>query len=393
MTTRFALVLAVLVVAPAGAGAQSDGRFRSGPLTWTPTLTLRDAGVDTNVYDEAIDPKRDTAFVVAPQVDGKISLAAFDLRFGGGSDFVYFQRYTQERSVNVRANGRLELKGTRVRPFVGVGFVDARERVNSEIDVRARHEENDIAAGIGIQVTPRAMLEAGGQFSRARFRQGEVFRGVDLAHRLNRDNTGATVRLKYELTPLTHVVADWQASRDRFVESPAFDADTQGGHVGVEFEPDAIIRGRATLGYTNIKPVGALSVGYEGFTTSVDLGYVLMGRTRFDVRVARDTSYSFESQPYFLRTMYGAEVLQNLFGPVDVIGRGSWEKLDYPGVAERLLPADALEVLRYGGAVAIRAGRRSSLTLNYEYSERTAGLVADRRYERHRLYTTVIYGF
>ena len=41
--------------------------------------------------------------------------------------------------------------------------------------------DSDASAGIGIQVTPRALIEAGGTYSRARFRQGEVFLGRDLA--------------------------------------------------------------------------------------------------------------------------------------------------------------------------------------------------------------------
>src|SRR5262249_55904335 len=47
------LLLAVLAIA-SGARAQEpekDGRFITGPLAWTPTFELRDAGIDSNVFN------------------------------------------------------------------------------------------------------------------------------------------------------------------------------------------------------------------------------------------------------------------------------------------------------------------------------------------------------
>jgi hypothetical protein len=124
----------------------------------------------------------------------------------------------------------------------------------------------------------------------------------------------------------------------------------------------------------------------------VDLGYVLMGRTRFDLRVLRGTNYSLEAQPFFLQTTYGGEVLHNVFGPIDLIARASREHLEYESIPERLMVAHTMEIDRYGGAIAIRAAERMRLTLNYEVAERD-GLLPDRYFERTRFYTTISYGF
>jgi hypothetical protein len=390
--TRIVLVLLALAATPGVVRAQSDGRFHSGVLSWTPTITLRDAGVDTNVYDEASDPKRDHSAVFSPQVDSVIALANADLRLGGSADFVYFQRYTSERSINGRVNGRVDFKLTRIKPFVAGGYSNSRERLNSEIDVRARRTDRVVTVGANIEVTPRGVFEIAGSFDSSTIRQGEVFLGVDLARRLNRESTGGAVRFKYALTPLTRLIAEGTASRDRFTLSPDYDADNMGGRIGFEFEPDAVIKGRALVGFHRIEPVGNLAFGFEGVSAAVELGYVLLARTRFDLRVARDTSASIESQPYFLQTIYGGEVLHNLVGPIDVIGRGSWETLDYPGIPERFLPEDQLKVTRYGGGLAIRPGDHVRLTLNYEIIDRDAQQT-DRTYDRRRLYTSVTYEF
>lgn len=392
MKTMLRLVLLGLLVSPAPVAGQTDGRFRSGVLTWTPTLTLRDAGVDSNVYDEATNPRRDNSAIVSPAVAGLLDFATVDVTFAGSADFVYFQRFTSERSVNRRASARVELGTWRIKPFARGRYFEGRERVSSEIDVRARRTDTAAGAGVAVQVTPRGTLELAGDVITSRFLQGASFRDVDLARRMNRETTGGTARFAYELTPLTRLVAEGSASRDRYTLSPAYDADNTSGRAGFEFEPDAVIRGRAVVGFHRIEPVGDLAFAYRGITASVEIGYVLLGRTRFDVRVARDTNGTFAEQPYYLQHLYGGEILHNVLGPLDVIARMSRETLDYPGIPERLLAEDTLEITRYGGAVALRPGARVHLSITYELVDRVSRL-PDRSYDRRRLYTTLTYGF
>jgi Putative beta-barrel porin 2 len=392
MTKSVVLTRAVFLLLFAS-NADAQGRFQTGNLSWTPLITVRDAGLDTNVYDEPANPRRDHLAIVSPQVDGVLELGTGSLTMAGSADFVYFRRYTDERSINGRGSARLEVPLSRIRPFGGIAYQNGRERQNSEIDLRARRTDRELTAGIGLSLTSRASIEVSGRRTDSRFEQGEVFRGVELATRLNRDTTGAAARIRYDLSPLTTFTVDGDASRDRFVLSPGFDADNVRANVGFHFSPDAVIKGRAVVGYHKLIPRGPLSAGYDGVTTSVEIGYVLLGRTRFDARILRDTSSSLEAQPFYVQTLYGGEILHNLFGPVDVIGRASRERLDYQSMPDRALAGHVLDVNRYGGAVAIRAAERVRLTLTYEFAERLGGSLPDRYYERTRLFTTVSYGF
>jgi hypothetical protein len=244
-----------------------------------------------------------------------------------------------------------------------------------------------------VSLISRANLEVAARAAHARYRQGETFRGVELATRFNRNSTGAMARIRYTVSPLTTFTVEADASRDEFVLSPEFDADNLQVQGGFQFAPDAVLKGRALIGYHKLEPRGTRAFGYDGLTTNVEIGYVLLSRTRFDVRILRDATASLEEQPYFVQTTYGGEILHNLFGPVDVIGRASREFLDYPDLPERGITAYTLDVNRYGAAVAIRPTDRVSLSINYDFTERLGETLPDRHYDRKRLYTTVTYGF
>jgi hypothetical protein len=356
-------------------------------------LTLHDAGLDTNVFDEHTDPKRDHVAVVSPQADGVLELGSASITMAGAAELVYFHRYADERSVNRSGSARIEVPLSRIRPFGGIAYRYARERQNSEIDLRALRTDRELSGGLGVSLTSRASLEFAGRRADNRFASGEVFHQVEVATRLNRDTTGAAARFRYDLTPLTALTFEGDASRDEFVLSPEYDADNLRASGGFIFSPDAIVKGRAVVGYHKVNPRGAAAVGYEGLTAAVDIGYVLLGRTRFDLRVLRDTNYSLEAQPFYVQTTYGGEVLHNLFGPVDVIARASRETLDYDSLPERLVVAHTLHLNRYGGAIAVRAADRMRLSINYEFAQRLGDLTPDRHYERKRVYTAVTYGF
>ena len=49
----------------------------------------------------------------------------------------------------------------------------------------------------------------------------------------------------------------------------------------VEFEPFALIKGRASIGYRNFDPLSPGLPDYKGLTANGDLSYTLLGATRF----------------------------------------------------------------------------------------------------------------
>ena len=387
---RMLLATGILVVA-LRAEAVAQERFQTGPVAWTPVISLREAGIDTNMFDEASNPKRDTTAVLSPQVTATITLATMRLTTAGTADFVYFERYTSERGINGRGTARLDVPWSRLRPFVEAGYLSSRDRQGSEIDARARRMQRDLRAGLGVQVTGRGVVEVSAHVSDARYDRGEQFRDVNLAERLSHESRGATGTLRYALTPLTQVVMDAGYIEDRFVFRPARNTENLRANVGFEFAPDAIIRGRAALGFRRITAAGAEGLDADGVTAAVDLSYVLLGRTRFGGRIARDRTYSIEA-PHFLQTTYGFDVLHELFGPFDLTALTSRERLDYPTELDRGLSRHVDFVWRYGGGLGIRGGDRFRIGFNFELTERNSA-IPERDFDRRRAFTTVSYGF
>ena len=115
------------------------GRFVNGPMNWTPTLTLRDAGVDTNIFAVPTNEKRDTTASVMPSVDSRLALGSVRAHSKGHLEYLYFERYAQERAVNGQVETRLEMPDRRIRPLVR-DELSAREarRLSQELDQLAR---------------------------------------------------------------------------------------------------------------------------------------------------------------------------------------------------------------------------------------------------------------
>jgi len=374
--------------------APSNGRFVMGPLTWTPTLTLRDAGIDSNVFNTAKDPQQDITGSFTPSVDSRLTLGVMQLATQGQADFLYFERYTNQRAINGRVAGRMQFPTTRIRPILSGSWARAKDRSGNEIDVRVPRTELGYAAGLGTRLTPGSSLDVTVGRQELRFDQGATFRDVDIATRLNRQSTTADLQFRAGLSPLTSFLVTVGGTRDDFVLANSRGSDNLRGTFGFEFAPDAIIRGRANVGYHRMQPRGAdQSLAFDGWTTSVDLSYSLLGRTLFNGRISRDTSYSvLDNRSQYLSTVGGVEVTHNLVGPIDLDVRVAREKLDYAATATgfpaRIDYADTL-----GGGVVVRISMQARLGFFYDDQQRRSSDGSQFGYRRQHLYTSITYGF
>src|SRR6185436_2230027 len=126
----------IVSAAPIAAHAQSRvddpverARIQIGPLGITPSITVAQFGVDSNVFREEVQPKSDVTATISPGTRAWLragrSLLAIDAR----SDMQYFQRYLGERSVDTAVDGRYEIRSGRIIPWIGGGYASGRQRV------------------------------------------------------------------------------------------------------------------------------------------------------------------------------------------------------------------------------------------------------------------------
>ena len=83
-----------------------DSRIHLGPLYVSPTILLKELGVDSNVFNAAGEQKSDFTFTVAPKVDVWLPVARRALFQGtAATDLVYYAKYDSERSVDPQFSG------------------------------------------------------------------------------------------------------------------------------------------------------------------------------------------------------------------------------------------------------------------------------------------------
>jgi hypothetical protein len=383
--------------APAALAAAPIDGFVSGPLTWAPTLELRDAGVDSNVFNSSNDPQQDTTGSALLNVDSQLRLRYLQISTHSTGEYAYFQRYKNQRALNGLVNSRLLIPWHRFQPTALVAFTRAKERSSNELDVRAPREDRALGAGFIANVAQRFSINAEVDRLFTRYDFGTFFRDVEIGVQLNHQTTSAVAGVHVTLTPFTSIFFEGGASRDEFDIKPLLNTNNVRGAIGFSFSPDAVIGGQATIGYHEMRPEHPSTVPdsagwFTGVTANVNLTYTVLGRTRFTPHILRDANYSVSPlTPYYVSTASGLDILQTLFGPIDLLLRGSYEKLAYPATV--LAPARTDRAYSYGGGLSIRLANQGRIAINYDASERRSFSNPDFDYSRRHLYTTITYGF
>lgn len=394
-----------LLLAPA-ALAQTDTqggpdpsvvRVRLGPLWLNPTIDLTNLGVDTNVFNDPPDanPKRDFTLTVVPKTQLWMRVGRTWLSGEIDEQVVWYQKYESERSANATFAAGWKIPLNRLSFDIGAKYVTTRERPGFEIDARAQHFETSFRGKAEVRALSKTYFGVDATRLKVDYDQGTVFLGSDLRLELSHVATTAGLTVRQQLTPLTSVTVEASREQDRFEFSPLRDADTNSGSIAVQFDPLALIKGRAKIGYEEFRPLVASLPGYTGVTASVDLSYVLLNTTKFVVQSTRDIQYSYDvNQPYYLQTGVSGSVTERLFGPLDVVGRAGIAHLDYRDRAGAVVTvANQLdEVQTYGAGVGYHVGPEMRIGFNIDKSKRSSP-VAIRRYEGLIFGTSVTYGF
>jgi hypothetical protein len=399
---HLSLILALLCVAlPVCAQDEppdpfKTARFRFGPLALNPTIAIRDVGIDGNVFNEWENPKRDFTATFTPGADVWFRAGRTRLTARVNVGYVFFKKYANERGVNTDTSVRAELPLIHVRPYVAFSYLNTRERPGYEIDARVRHFERTATAGVDLPLTARTTIGVSGRKAGILYASDSVFLGTRLRDVFDRDVQGVGASLQHKLTPLTTVVLSADAERARFRFSPVRDSDTVRITSGVDFSPFALVGGSARVGFRKLDMLGPGVPDYRGLVASADLGYTLLGATRFSVGVSRDIFYSFDvQQPYYLQTGLTLTATQHVAGPWDVQARWNGQRLEYRQVAtagNATGSGRTDRVTSYGGGIGYRLGHTTRLGLNLDAYRRGSPLTT-REYRGLKVGSSLTYGF
>jgi hypothetical protein len=394
------LLVAALLLGGGAAAAQDpprdpvdDATVRIGPVGLTPTFVIRDIGRDNNVFNEAENPKSDFTATFSPKLDLLVHPGRLLLGFTTSTDYVYFQKYTSERGTSYGSSVRADLEFGPVRPFVAAGWNNAKNRVNREIDVRARHQDDSYSAGVRVQIFE-------GLFATASVRQAHTvfdednpeFRGVELSTTLNDKTRSIEAGGGVAVTPLTTIQVTVARQEDRFDLSPDRDADTLRISPTVTFSPLAILSGTATLGYRQFKPKSPTIASFEGFVSGLSLSTTVLERNRFEVSFSRDLQYSAEeTAPVYLETGVQGSWSWQVAAGLDVRVNGGRSRLNYRSPTLTAATDDDIAI-NYGASVGYHVREHLRVAVNADWSERTSERGADRTYQNRRIYASLTWG-
>lgn len=387
-----ALEAQVLPATPDTTGA----RVHLGPILMNPTLSLSDVGMDTNLFNDATSerPKRDVTLTLVPQSDLWMRAGRTWLTGNVRQELLWFREYEDQRASNGLYQAGWVVPLTRFSLFVNGTWTRAKERPNFEVDTRAARAENAVQGAAEYRVRSRTLIGARLERRSIRFAEDTFFERRSLHDELSRTRTGGAVTVRHELTPLTSLTADFSGYRDRFVASPDRNASAVQGSLGVRFDPAALLRGAAQIGYRRFTPVSTATPAFTGATFSASMSLTTPSATSLVAEVVRDLEYSFEEQqPYYVLSAVAATVGQRVWGPFELFGRVGYRTLAYRQgpLADPLTVGRRDEVWTYGGGPSYRLGQNVRASLDIERQARYSPLV-DRDYSGLRYGVTVTYG-
>ena len=404
MTDSVIRTTLVLLLTAAGCALAAPARAQSqvpeaveampihiGPLGLRPTVSITNVGNDSNVFNDADHPQEDFTATVVPRLAARLRGGRLLLSYGSATDMVYFKKFTSERSINFTTDLRLDANLGRLQPYVSAGWIDTKDRMNAEIDIRVPRTQRTLTAGARILLASRTAVVVSARRFTLNFDDGALFRGVDLTRTLNSRTDSVDAGVQLLLTPLTTFSITTSLQRDRFDAAPERDADTLRLIPALQFDPLSLIRGSVAVGYRRFRPLGPELPDYSGLVVQAGVGYTLMGRTKFDVDVTRDVQYSFEDlEPYYLSTGGRVTLTHQLVGPLDVQALAGRQTMAY---RRRLAPEESHRdrAETFGGGVGYRLRETMRLGFNWELNRRLSALDA-RRYVRRRLFASLTYG-
>jgi hypothetical protein len=397
-TKALAAALSLLCVLPAVALAQppSTVRMHVGPLFVNPTIALTNAGVDTNVFNEATQdsPKEDFTLTLAPATDAWFRMGRSWLNATVREDIVYYQKYSSERSVNSNYKLSWMIPLTRISFNPTASFLNTRDRPGFEVDARARRNEFSYGGTVEIRAFSKTFLAVQADRRTSDFDRNAEFLGTNLRDQLNRTVSEQTISVRHELTPLTGLVFEATREQDRFEFSPVRNSDSTRITGGVKLDPAALIKGGAVVGYRDFQPLDPSLAGFRGTTVAADLSYVLLGVTKFAVKGTRDVQYSYDvNQPYYLQSGINLEISQQIVGPLDAVARGGAARLEYRDRAGAAVAVSNRvdHIDTYGGGIGYHVGRDTRIGVNVDQYQRLSP-VSGRQYKGLRYGIAVTYG-
>ena len=282
--------------------------WKFGPFRIQPAINLRDAGYDSNVYyGSAGDPIEDYSVTAGPNFTVYLPMKKkLVLSFYGLPQYVYYRKTRQERTWNYYLSGQANIVLNRFFITIGGGGSDARQRWNTEVDIRPRRKAWNTEASVLWQATKKTSFFA--RFVRQNYDfENLEYERFNIRDRLNRTEDRFNFTGYYQVSYRVRSFVNVEYGRFDFLRSFGFkDSRSLGLFGGFDFSPLGIVRGRINLGYKVFDSAVSGTRLFQGLVGDTAVSVRLFRFLNVRSSYRRDVEFSiWYNNTYFTESIYG----------------------------------------------------------------------------------------
>jgi len=318
-----------------------DAAWKFGPFRIQPSLVISNAGVDSNVLYSPTDPIKDFTITAGPAATIYVPIhRKFVLSLYGSPQYVWYSKTEQERTWNYYLNGAAQLSLKNVFFSLEGIYSDARERWNTEIDIRPRRKEEGYGGSVLVKAAWKTSFSLGYRTVKYDYESIEDASGFNVQEKLNRQESYANLSFFYQAATQRRFFLDFEYGLYQFdfaTQAAIGDAQSGAAYAGLDFSRlGRRVRGRVRIGYKKYDVRAVDGPDYQGVVGDSQLWvrlakpFVIRGSYVRDVRFSLwyDNPYYVESRPgagvslyplRFLRLDYDYSVGRNRY---PVVGGG-----------------------------------------------------------------------
>jgi hypothetical protein len=291
-----------------------EAAWKIGPFHIQPSLVISNAGVDSNIFYSPSEPTKDFTITAGPAAILYVPIhRKFVLSLSGSPQYVWYSKTKRERSWNYYFSGAAQLSLKNVFFSLEGNSSDARERWNTEIDIRPRRKEQDYGGSVLVKAAWKTSFSLG--YRTAKYDYESVVYGdnFDVQERLNRQESYINFSMFYQASTQRRFFLDFEYGLYEFAfstQAAIGDSRSDAAYAGLEFSPlGRRVRGRIRLGYKKFDIRNPEGRDYQGVVGDSQLTVRLAKPFLIRGSYVRDVRFSlWYGNPYYIESRPGAGV-------------------------------------------------------------------------------------
>ena len=291
-----------------------EAAWHFGPFRIQPSLVISNAGVDSNIFYSPAEPIKDFTITAGPAATVYVPIhRKFVLSLYGSPQYVWYSKTEQERTWNYYLNGAAQLSLKNVFFSLEGTYSDARERWNTEIDIRPRRKEEGYGGSVLVKAAWKTSFSLGYRTVKYDYESVEDASGFNVQEKLNRQESYANFSMFYQASTQRRFFLDFEYGLYEFqfvVQAAIGDAWSGAAYVGLEFSRlGRRVRGRVRIGYKKYDVRAVDGPDYQGVVGDSQLWVRLAKPFVIRGSYVRDVRFSlWYGNPYYVESRPGAGV-------------------------------------------------------------------------------------